>query len=87
MFYLKLFRKSTTRRSSKYIWGVDDRDTIMRESETPSPITKLRNCFYRLYSNAKGGNYNQGINISCDVQEDTLKEEVKYELRQNGIYL
>ena len=67
--------------------GVYNRESITRESEIPSSITKLRNYFYILYPNTNGGNCNPLIKIDSDGQEQALKEEAEYELRKNGIYL
>ena len=66
---------------------VGNGESIMREIQRPSSITKFWKYFDRLELNVNGRKCNAGIKFAFDVHEEAFEEEVEYEYRQNGIYL
>ena len=52
---------------------VYNQEKITREIKILSSITKLRNYFDKLYLNVKGGNFNLGIMIGFNGQEEAVK--------------
>ena len=84
---LKILRDAEKSIILTCVKGEDNAEAADKPSYIPTTIMKIGKYFDHLLPSSKGKNLNLGIRLDFNVDQETMVENVEYEMSHKNIYL